>query len=304
MPLRVGTDCSGIEAPIIALRQMKIPFIHSFSSEIDVHCIKMIRANFSPNILYGDIRHRSLQGLPDVDLYVCGFPCQPFSSAGKRNGSTDPRGQIFWECLRVIRSKKPRWFLLENVPGMLSLRDDFQTLVQELESLNAYEIHWKILNTADYGIPQSRKRLYIIGLLRKHIQQPFQWPQPVPCPPVSHLVDWRDRTPHPKITTRMKTIIHNAPPDAVFLNLSFSKDPNKKTPYVSPTLTSAGNMWCVPLRRFANPTECLRLQGFPSTFKIVVSPRQIKKQLGNTMSVNVIIALFTSMFRASPMSFR
>jgi len=80
-PLRVGTDCSGIEAPILALRRLKIPFVHEFSSEIDPYCISTIQANFDPKIIFGDIKTRTLKDIPDIDGYVCGFPCQPFSIA-------------------------------------------------------------------------------------------------------------------------------------------------------------------------------------------------------------------------------
>ena len=94
--LRVGTDCSGIEAPIMALKQLKIPFYHEFSSEIDKHCIASIKANYKPKIIFGDIKKRKIKDVPDIDLYVCGFPCQPFSMAGERNGIEDSRGTIFY----------------------------------------------------------------------------------------------------------------------------------------------------------------------------------------------------------------
>ena len=125
--IRIGTDCSGIEAPIQALRQMKIPFRHVFSSEIDKFCIQSIKANYSPEILFGDpegpypegdIRKRDIEDVPDIDLYVCGFPCQPFSVAGKGKGIRDKRGNIFWSCLEVIEKKQPKYFILENVKGL------------------------------------------------------------------------------------------------------------------------------------------------------------------------------------------
>ena len=121
--LRVGTDCSGIEAPIQALRQLKIPFKHIFSSDIDKYCIQSIKANYDPEIIFGDkdgpypngdITTRNIDDVPDIDLYVCGFPCQPFSQAGQRKGFEDKRGNVFWSCLEVIERKQPKYFILEN----------------------------------------------------------------------------------------------------------------------------------------------------------------------------------------------
>ncbi|NCY26811.1 MAG: DNA (cytosine-5-)-methyltransferase, partial [Alphaproteobacteria bacterium] len=126
-----------MEAPIVALRQLKIPFSHEFSSEIDKHCISTIRANFNPKIIFGDMTTRDIRQVPDIDLYVCGFPCQPFSMAGKRQGEQDPRGTVFYECLRVIKNKKPMIFILENVIGLLSIDGGktFKTILRELERL-------------------------------------------------------------------------------------------------------------------------------------------------------------------------
>lgn len=121
--IRVGTDCSGIEAPIQALKQLGIPHKHVFSCEIDKYARESILANYKPEILFTDMTKRKTKDTPDIDLYVCGFPCQSFSMAGLREGVDDPRGTIFWQCLKVIKHKLPRVFILENVKGLLTINE-------------------------------------------------------------------------------------------------------------------------------------------------------------------------------------
>ena len=119
--LRIGTDCSGIEAPIQALLQLNIPFHHVFSSEIDKYAIKTCKANYSePDIRYNNLTKRDHKLLPDIDLYVCGFPCQSFSAMGKKQGLLDIRGTIMFHCIEVIKIKQPKFFILENVRGFMS----------------------------------------------------------------------------------------------------------------------------------------------------------------------------------------
>jgi len=298
-PLRVGTDCSGIEAPIVALQQLGIPYIHEFSSEIDSHCIKTIRANFSPRIIFGDMTKRKLKDIPDIDLYVCGFPCQPFSHAGKRDGVRDTRGTIFWECVRVIRSKRPMIYILENVPGLLSIEkgETFRLMIDALQKIRGYEVSWKVLNTKDYGIPQSRKRVFIVGISKKHKRSSFEWPSAIPHPPLEDFIDWKDDVPHPKLTPRMKQYLSRLPAQSIFVNMSFFNDPNTNSHIVCPTITSSCNLWCVPCRRYANVKEYLRLQGFPATFKTVCSAHRMKKQIGNSISVNVLCNLIVALIK-------
>ena len=201
--LRVGTDCSGIEAPIQALRQLGIPFRHVFSSEIDKFCIQSIKANYEPEILFGDpdgpfkdgdITKRNIDDVPDMDLYVCGFPCQPFSDMGTRSGLFDSRGTVYRACVDVIRTKEPRCFVLENVRGLLTNDGGatWKTILADLHELSescGYTLSWKILNTRDYGLPQNRERVYIVGT-----RGTFIWPTPIPLTqrPLD-CVDWSDK---------------------------------------------------------------------------------------------------------------
>lgn len=294
-PIRIGTDCSGIEAPIQALLKLKIPFIHVFSSEIDKYCVQSIEANYNPDIIYKDISKRDLQKVPDIDLYVCGFPCQPFSMAGLRQGDKEDRGQIIFHCIELIRTKRPRYFILENVPGLISIDDGllFETIMEKLNSLKGYKVKWKVLNTKDFGIPQNRQRLYIVGAL----DHGFKWPHATKnCKSLSSFVDFSDTAaqPVPLHVQRHKTF-ERIPKDSLFINLSFPRDKFPNSSIIAPCLMTSGNLWCVPFRRKANIKEHLSLQGFPRTFKQVVSDSQMKKQIGNSMSVCVLKAILTNL---------
>ena len=106
--LRIGTDCSGIEAPIEALKKICInynfKYKHIFSSEIDKYAIKYIKANHNPEILYEDMKERDVKTIPDIDIYISGFPCQPFSRANKFKTKIDPRLNLFECCVDVIKN--------------------------------------------------------------------------------------------------------------------------------------------------------------------------------------------------------
>ena len=298
--IRVGTDCAGIEAPIQALMNIKVPFDHVFSCEVDTHCQESIDANYHPEIRYTDMTSRDPVTLPDIDLYVCGFPCQSFSSAGNRNGVREKRGQLFWYCLDVIRHKKPTYFILENVKGLCTIDqgETFQTILDELDNLKLYDIHYDMMDTKDYGIPQHRERLFIVGI-KKKLHHPFQFSniRHKPLLPLSSFIDYSDqeKEPIPPFLKR-SGLLSRIPKKAIFIDIGFTQNnfPNSDT--YTPTLNTSGNLWCVPLQRHATVKEMLRLQKFPAGFKQVVSDRQLKKQIGNSMSVNVLEEIMKEIF--------
>ena len=113
-----------------------------------------------------DIRTADPKGLPDFDLLCGGFPCQSFSLAGKRRGFTDPRGTLFFEIARLVKARHPAYLLLENVPGLLS-HDQGRTFAAILHTLDrlGYGVEWQVLNSKDFGVPQSRRRVYLVGYL-------------------------------------------------------------------------------------------------------------------------------------------
>ena len=117
-------------------------------------------------LFFEDARKIDTHSLPDIDLICGGFPCQSFSIAGKRGGFEDARGTLFFEIARIARVKRPKYLLLENVPGLLS-HDSGRTFATILVTLSelGYDVAWQVLNSADFGVPQSRKRVFLICCL-------------------------------------------------------------------------------------------------------------------------------------------
>lgn len=138
--------------------------------EIDQHADRSYRALFDTEGEWfcDDIRKADPEELPDVELLCGGFPCQAFSIAGNRGGFADPRGTLFFEIARLTAAKRPEYLLLENVPGLLN-HDGGRTFAAILHSLDrlGYFVEWQVLNSKDFGVPQSRKRVYLIGYLDK-----------------------------------------------------------------------------------------------------------------------------------------
>ena len=137
--------------------------------EIDKYAKKAYEAMYDTKgeMYFNDAREIKPEELPDIDLICGGFPCQSFSNAGKRRGFEDVRGTLFFEIARIAAVKKPKYLLLENVPGLL-LHDSgrtFATILGTLDELG-YDVAWQVLNSADFKVPQSRKRVFIIGFLR------------------------------------------------------------------------------------------------------------------------------------------
>ena len=137
-------------------------------AEIDPHASKAYAAIYGKEggLNYGDLRKIKPKKLPDFDLLCAGFPCQSFSVAGRRLGFKDTRGTIFFEIARIIAEKRPSFILLENVPGLLS-HDGGRTLTTIFSSLveMGYNLEWMVLNSKYFGVPQQRRRLYIVGYL-------------------------------------------------------------------------------------------------------------------------------------------
>ncbi len=272
-----------------------------FSSEWNRYAQDMYEANFGERP-YGDITKIKVGDIPFHDILLAGFPCQPFSIMGEKLGFADTRGTLFFEIERILEAKKPRAFLLENVK-QLKTHDHgrtFQVIKEKLGSLG-YTIYDRILNSLDYGLPQKRERIIIVGFARP---LSFQWaPKVLSYTPLTAILE-DDQKVDPSLFASEEIQIKR-------------RKKLKETPLV-PSIwheNKSGNISALPyscalraeasynyllvngIRRLSG-RELLRLQGFPDTFKIVVSYSQLRKQVGNSVSVPVIQAVANMMIKS------
>lgn len=167
--LRVGTDCSGLDAPLIALKELNIDYEYIFCSEINQKLIQIIQDKNKPQIVYDNIIKRNHKLLPQIDLYIAGFPCPSFSTASRyREGFDSDRGSLFFHCYETIKYAKPKYFILENVKGIKTHNkgETFKLIQNYLNKLTDYNIHYELINSK-YFTPQDRTRLYIIGISKQ-----------------------------------------------------------------------------------------------------------------------------------------
>ena len=393
--MKVGTFFSGVGSPEQALKNLSVKHEIEFACDIDKHAKQTYLKNFKPKLFAEDITALEMQDLPYVDLLVFGFPCQAFSMAGKRKGFDDTRGTLFYDALRYLTEHKPRYFIAENVKGLLShdsgrtfttiidclaKTTNYQMSLMPFENLG-YHIHYKVLNTKDFGIPQNRERIFIIGI-RDDEDNNFNFPKEIPLKlklkdilqdnpnskyylkeeTVKKLVDYNKRNKekgngfaakfHNTETEIMSALkIGGADADDLIIShslyprssktgkvgtghlskkdgtsycldtgnnqaievrqLNQSKESNGGTqPYqanrvydtngLSPALLhnlggERNHLLNTKKIRRLTPIECERLQGFPDNFTEGVSDTQRYKQMGNTITVNVIQAIIKNL---------
>jgi len=275
-----------------------------FSSEWDKQAAKTYAANFG-EIPDGDITKIAAADIPDFDILLGGFPCQPFSIIGDKEGfNHETQGTLFFDIERILTEKKPSAFMLENVRN-LTAHDNgntFKVILKHLRSLGYY-VHSKVLNALDYGVPQKRERIIICGFSN---DVDFHFPSPMPPSKRLTLTDvlesdneadeclWvRDVIRDSRIS-RMKKEIER--PYITHENVAGSVTPH---PFSCALRAGASaNYILVNNERRPSARELLRLQGFPDTFKIVVPYGSIKKQTGNSVAVPVIKAVAAEMIAA------
>ncbi|MBQ7421628.1 MAG: DNA cytosine methyltransferase [Prevotella sp.] len=352
--IRLGTSFSGIGAIEHAFQRLGLRTQIQFAGDIDADCKQTYFANYdiTDERWHTDIHQFDARPFLDqIDLFVGGAPCQAFSMRGKRGGFEDTRGTLFSEFARVVIECRPKVFIFENVKGMLNhdRGNTWRTIKQTFENDCDYDVYFQVLNGRNYGIPQSRERIYCIGFRR---ETDFKYPAPIPLERsmydfLDEIIDTKyllkergvhfitEAVNHEKSYTQINGEVmlcqkrnqqFNWHGDFVFHPALISDLTNPdaddylyrvadyETSYynvVSPERYAVVPYGDKSLRmvkdgsekvdrtkgryRKLSPRECLRLMGFDDSFKIVVSDTAAYKQAGNSIIVDVLMALLRQM---------
>lgn len=258
----------------------------------------------------GDITGIDAAQIPDFDILLAGFPCQPFSQAGLKRGFSDTRGTMFFEIERIVNAKRPKAFLLENVK-QLKGHDKGRTLGVITEHLRraGYTVDYAVLRAADFGVPQNRERIYIVGFDKRRFElsDDFRFEYPVPPKTKTRLGDILEPSVDQKYTISDKLYEghlrrkreHLEKGNGLGFSLFDADSPYTST--ISARYYKDGSEILVDQGKSKNPRkltprECARLQGFPETFIIPVSDTQTYKQFGNSVAVPVVRAVARRIF--------
>ena len=275
-----------------------------FSNDFDKNCKITFDSNFAEKgkpLVLADISKVPSELIPDFDILTGGFPCQPFSIAGYRKGFLDEgRGNLFFDIIRILRDKKPKAFLLENVKNLKN-HDDGKTFLRICEELKTlgYGVDDKVLNTMEYGnLPQNRERIYIVGFLSRKAYDKFHFPEKISLSKT--ISDCLEESVDKKYYYNGKPLYKMLEKEMAKKNTVYQwrrKYVRENKNGVCPTLTANMGMGGhnVPLIlnskgiRKLTPRECANFQGFPKSFKLPkIADSSLYKQFGNSVSLPVI----------------
>jgi len=271
-----------------------------FACDIDEPCRDQYDHNFGLRPA-SDIRSIRGDRVPDHDLLLAGFPCQPFSIIGDMNGLDDKRGNLFYEILRVVEAKRPKAVILENVRQFATIADGkpLNEVTTGFDNLG-YRVTWKVLNALNFGLPQKRERIIIVAF-DDNSDDLFSWPEPR------------------KTYKSLTEILETDPDQRHYVSRQIrAKRQQAHTPQITPSIwheNKAGNISSHPFscalranasynyllvngERRLTPREQLRLQGFPEGFEIIGTDNQIRKQAGNSVPVPMVRAVIREVMSA------
>ena len=304
-----------------------------FSSDIDNFAQQTYNANFG-EVPVGDITKIEAKDIPHFDILTAGFPCQPFSYAGLCEGFKDQtRGTLFFDICRILSYHKPKMFFLENVKGLVSHKGGktLDVILKNLRGLG-YDVHWAVLSSLDYGLPQKRERWYCVGFDKK---VDFKFPAKIESKPILRdIIDLSDGTKSLKLTKfeldRIQFHFDHCKEQERVQHDNSKYEPNtKKGKYgvfsyqkpdgslrfhvgdaaktqiqeafyacldtYAPTIIAGRTPKLWDIGRKLSVLESKRLQGFPDDFIMPVSDNQAYKQLGNSVSVPIIKMIMKNM---------
>ena len=299
--LRVGTLFSGIGAAEYALRKMGIEHQVLFAGDIDKYVKKAYFANYDMEQTEWHNDVTTFDATPyegKVDILIGGSPCQSFSAVGNLQGFEDTRGTLFFEYARILNECKPQAFIFENVKNILyhDGGKTFNIILETFKSLG-YKVTYKVLNAIDYGIPQVRNRVFVVGFKDHNIN--YNYPDPKP------------------LNLTVQDLLEEKADSKYFLNQGFldnyvfvqcgtwNRHPKVDKPIASTLTTKMGTLRATQDNyqtqdgriRKLTPREGLRLMGFGDDFNIVCSDTQTYKQVGNSIVVDVIGAVLEEIIK-------
>jgi DNA (cytosine-5)-methyltransferase 1 len=274
-----------------------------FGCDWDLDSQKIYQANFG-DTLHGDITKILPTDIPEHDILLAGFPCQPFSIIGKSLGFADTRGTLFFNIEEILRVKKPYAFMLENVKQLLTHQGGrtIQIILQTLETLG-YSLYVKVLNALDYGLPQKRERIFIVGFLE---DIDFSFPLPANYQiPLSEILEPESELcaslyASPKIVAQRAAKVADKNRSLAPAIWHENKSGNISIlPYSCALRAGASyNYLLVNGMRRLSAREMLRLQGFPDSYLTLPSYQAMRKLTGNSVAVPVIAAVAKNMIEA------
>ena len=279
-----------------------------WANDFDKHAVESYKANIDTNIVCGDLNNY-LEDIPEHDILLAGFPCQPFSLMGKQQGFTDERGTLFFTIERILKKHKHKVIVLENVKNLLT-HDRGKTINKMLEILEDklnYKVYYNVLNTSDYGLPQTRRRVFIVGFLIEEFGEElntFTFPSPEKLnTTVFDLLDDNVDKKYFLSNRILPTILSNGsknyyskseinlkiakPLTATMHKMHRANQDNYYEDIVNRNKFEDTAEKRISKIRRLTPNECRKLQGFPDNWKYVVSDTQLYRQFGNAVSVNV-----------------
>jgi DNA (cytosine-5)-methyltransferase 1 len=286
-------------------------FTHAFQATGQVECVfandmvesskKIYDENFNHKLTLGDLNEIKVEDIPPHDILTGGFPCQPFSLAGRQEGFQDPRANVFWKILQIIDHHTPRCVVLENVKNLVSHDDGntFKTIKENLET-RGYHLRFKVLNTAQItGIPQHRERIYLVCIKSDDIFKKFNldFPNVTKNPVSSCFVDTVPAKYYYTESSSTWDLVNRnvTKKDTIYQYRRVYVRENKSNECPTLTANMGGGGHNVPLIkddkgiRKLTPRECFNFQGFPQDYKLpALADSNLYKLAGNAVSVPVV----------------